>query len=291
MTMHDAAGALRAKADVRAGWTHESTGWAKHHAIMTRWTSAATDLVVRGARVRPGDRALDIASGTGRVAFALAPCVAPRGSVVSSDLVEEMVEAAARLGREAGFQHVTYRQADAEALPFADASFDVVTCLHGVMFFPEPEKALREMRRVLAPGGRASLLAWGPPDQNQFLMTLSAPFLRRMPPVPRDQTDEIGPFRFAAAGSLSRLLSAAGFDRVHESVHEIPWDYPGTADDLWGAAQEISSSLFEWFRENLAPEAFEAASREVLAALRARDDGTKVAFTAAMVLATGERSR
>lgn len=276
------------KEEVRAGWREESAGWIKHHAIMSAWTAAATRLVVEGARAKPGDRVLDIASGTGRVAFAIVREVRPGGSVVSSDLVEEMVRGAERIGREMGVADVSYRQADAESLPFADASFDVATCLHGVMFFPEPERALREMHRVLAPAGRAALLAWGPPERNPFFEILGGPFIRRLSDAP--SADDVGPFRFAASGSLARIMVTAGFERVQESLHEIPWDFPGTPDEMWPAAQEISSSLFSWFRASLTPDAYEAASREVQAGLRERYDGKKVAFTATMVLASGERA-
>lgn len=273
--------------EVRAGWRDESAGWIKHHDVMSDWTAAATGLVVEASRAKPGDRVLDVASGTGRVAFAIVHRVRPGGSVVSSDLVDEMVRGAERIGRAAGVADVSYRQADAEALPFGDASFDVATCLHGVMFFPRPERALREIHRVLAPGGRVVLLAWGPPERNPFFETLTGPFLRRLPDKPAE--DDAGPFRFAASGRLAKAMTAAGFDRVDESVREIPWDYPGTPEDFWVAAQEISSSLFGWFRESLTAGAFDAASREVQAGLRERFDGRKVAFSAAMVLASGER--
>lgn len=285
----DKAEVRRVKQEVQEGWTDEAAGWIKHAAIMREWTHAATGLVVDAARVKAGDEALDVASGAGGVAFALSERVKPGGRVVSTDLVDAMVQGAQRLGRERGVDNVSFRQADAESLPFAAASFDVVTCLHGIMFFPRAEEALREFHRVLRPGGRASILAWGPPEANPFLATVSGPFLRRLPVAPPNGRDEIGPFRFAASGSLSKLFLGAGFVKVTERTHEIPWEYPGTPDALWSAVQEISSSLFAWFRSDLAPADLEDASREVQAAFRERYDGKKVGFTATMVLATGER--
>lgn len=289
MTSIDDATAMRMKDEVRRGWTAESAGWVKHADLLAAWSSAAVDLVVRGSGARPGMRALDVASASGATAFALARAVSPGGSVVATDLVPEMLRGAEALARARGVTNVTFREADAEALPFPDASFDVATCLHGVMFFPQPVKAAHELRRVLAPGGRAAWLAWGPPEGNPFLGAVAGPFLRRIGAAGAPSPDEPGPFRFAAPGSLSAVLRGGGFDDVREDAREIPWDFPGTPETFWSAVQEISSSLFEWFRADLPPAEFDAACREVREAAAKRYDGEKVRFTATMVLATGTR--
>lgn len=286
----DDAKAARLKQEVKRGWTDESPGWIKHADQMDAWLHETTALVLAGARLRPRETVLDLASGPGRVAFAAAPLVAPGGRVVSSDLVGTMVDGALRLARAREIASVRFAQVDAEAIPFADASFDAVTCLHGVMFFPRVERAIAEIRRVLRPGGRVSLVVWGPPDRNPFLTVQSAPFLRRLPPATREgEEDEIGPFRFSAEGALATRLKAAGFSDVEERVHEVPIDLPGPPDDFWAATQEISSTLFAWFRADLTPQAYDDAAREVQAAVRSRFDGERVRFSAAMVLATARR--
>ncbi|HEV8360967.1 MAG TPA: class I SAM-dependent methyltransferase [Candidatus Thermoplasmatota archaeon] len=284
----DDAKARAVKEEVRDGWTREAKGWVKHADVIAAWLRETTDVVVAASGARPGARVLDVACGPGHIAFALAKVVGPSGRVTASDLVPAMVEGAQRLARARGVANVDFREADADALPFADASFDVVTCSHGVMFFPQPEKALREMRRVLRPGGRATLLAWGPPEGNPFLTSVSGPFFQRMAPRAPDP-DEPGPFRFAAPGSLANVMEAAGFDSVEERAVEVAWDFPGTPEAFWGAVQEISSSLFDWFRAELEPKAFEQAAAEVQAEARRRFADGKVRFQATMVLATGAR--
>jgi ubiquinone/menaquinone biosynthesis C-methylase UbiE len=95
-------------------------------------------------------RALDVATGAGHTAAAFAPHVA---SVIASDLTEEMLAEAAALAASKGFANMTTARADAEALPFADASFELVTCRIAPHHFPDVPTFVAEARRVLVPGG------------------------------------------------------------------------------------------------------------------------------------------
>lgn len=106
--------------------------------------------------VAPTDRVLDIATGTGTVALALAPSAA---EVVGTDIAPAMLEQARQ--RAAGRSNVQFVLAEATALPFADQSFDVVVCGAGLFFVPDMVAALREWRRVLRPGGEVVFSAFG----------------------------------------------------------------------------------------------------------------------------------
>lgn len=107
--------------------------------------------VVELAEPRPGDRILDIATGTGHTALAFAPHVA---SVVGTDLTPQMLHEARRLCESRGLRNVRFERADVHRLPFADASFDIVTCRRAAHHFSDIARALGEMKRVLKPGGR-----------------------------------------------------------------------------------------------------------------------------------------
>jgi len=100
-------------------------------------------------------RLLDIATAAGHTAFALAPAVA---EVVATDLLDEMLEVAGQQAEAKGLTNVVFQQADAESLPFADASFDAVTCRIAPHHFPKPERFVAEVARVLRPGGRFGLV-------------------------------------------------------------------------------------------------------------------------------------
>lgn len=109
------------------------------------------DVVVRFARPQPTDVVLDVSTGAGHTALALAPYVA---RVVATDLTPEMLAVARRLAAERGVRNVEFQEADVRALPFGDATFDVVTCRTAAHHYPELVTPVREMGRVLRRGGR-----------------------------------------------------------------------------------------------------------------------------------------
>ena len=119
--------------------------------------------LIRNAQLRPGERVLDVACGTGVVARLAAQQVGTAGTVAGLDVNPGML-AVARSVAPASVP-IEWHEAGAEAMPFADASFDVVLCQMGLQFMPDKAAALREMRRVLVRGGRLLLNAPGPTPQ------------------------------------------------------------------------------------------------------------------------------
>jgi ubiquinone/menaquinone biosynthesis C-methylase UbiE len=109
------------------------------------------DRLVKLAHVQPTDRVLDVATGTGHTAFAFAPQVR---EVIATDVTPEMLSEGEKLKSELGMRNVEFKIADAHDLPFEDESFDIVTCRRAAHHFVDISQALREMNRVLKPGGR-----------------------------------------------------------------------------------------------------------------------------------------
>ena len=120
-------------------------------ALMEQWAPR----VVAAADIRPGHRVLDVACGTGVLTRAAANRAGPGGSVTGLDLARGMLAVAARLS-----PTLNWQQGTAERLPFRDESFDAVVSQFGLMFVPNKVTALREMMRVLAPGGRLAVAVW-----------------------------------------------------------------------------------------------------------------------------------
>lgn len=119
----------------------------------------ATDQTLRVAKLRPGERVLDLATGTGITAIA----ARERGAKVTGvDFTPELLHVARRKAAAAGCGDVDFREGDAEALPFPDASFDVVVSTCGHMFAPDQPKVAAEIARVTRRGGRTAFLAWTP---------------------------------------------------------------------------------------------------------------------------------
>ena len=134
-------------------------------------------LLVSACGVAQGDRVLDVAAGSGNVAI---PAAQTGATVVASDLTPELFDAGRALAAERGVS-LEWREADAEALPFADGDFDVVLSCVGVMFAPHHQAAADELVRVCRPGGRIGLISWTPEG---FIGRLFATMKPYAPPPP-----------------------------------------------------------------------------------------------------------
>lgn len=117
---------------------------------------------VRLAQVAPGQRVLDCATGTGDLALEFKRAVGPAGEVIGTDFCAEMLAAAPEKARRAGLS-VSFAVADALALPYPDARFDVASIAFGIRNVDDPVRCLRELARVVKPGGRVVVLEFGQP--------------------------------------------------------------------------------------------------------------------------------
>ena len=135
------------------------------HMVPLIFEPYAVDLAQRAAAFSPG-AVLEIAAGTGVVTRALAPKLPPDANYTVTDLNQPMLDYAA--SRQGADSRIQWRQADAMALPFADAAFDLVCCQFGAMFFPDRSSAYREARRVLRPGGHFLFSVWDRIEENEF---------------------------------------------------------------------------------------------------------------------------
>jgi SAM-dependent methyltransferase len=270
-------------------WTNEGTlaAWRKWHPKTTTQLQAMTDALLEAAQVRPGLRVLDLACGTGQPALDLARAVGPTGHVTATDLSAGMLAITEDHAREAGLANIAFRQADAEHLPFSDATFEVVTSRIGAMYFVDAQRALSEIRRVLKPGGRVALTVWGPTDQGTYVMSMVGPFLRRVT-APEEGPDAPQPLRYAQPGVLGGELERAGFLKVNEGHRVIPAPWPGTPEEYWQQFYEVAVPFQPLF-DSLPPEERAKAVAEAADLLRAHYDGTTVHTTVAIVIASGVR--
>jgi SAM-dependent methyltransferase len=203
----------------RAEWTERLERYAKDAAPRTYPFAVA---LVEHLPPPVGARVLDVATGTGLVAVEAARRVGSRGSVLATDFLsawEPFVRTTASAARVA---NVMFASTPAEALALPDVSFDVAYCQFGLMFVPEPIRALREMRRVLRPGGRIGISVWSVPEKvGLFLIPrIVAPAL---PPTTGEAPPS--PMSMGAPGLIEDLVAEAGFcDVVRHSVmisHDI----------------------------------------------------------------------
>lgn len=162
------------------------------------------------AALAPGEHVLDVACGTGLVALAAADCVGPSGRVSGIDLSGKMVDVAQRRAQSLGLANVDFARMDAENLDLPDASFDVVLCALGLMYMPDPERAVQEMRRVLRPGGRVVIAVWGERSRCGWSSVFAV--------VDAEVSSDVCPlfFRLGHAGALARLCAGASLEVTAE---------------------------------------------------------------------------
>lgn len=142
----------------RYGWDLASHCY---DALWQEQLAPARNRMLQFAAMKPGERVLDLACGTGLTTLTASAIVGPAGSVVATDLSGQMVEVARQRAAEQHASNVTFKRMDAETLSLADATFDVVLCSLGLMYVHDAQRAVREWRRVLKPGGRVAIAVWG----------------------------------------------------------------------------------------------------------------------------------
>jgi ubiquinone/menaquinone biosynthesis C-methylase UbiE len=230
------------KEQQRQHWSGNAARWDSLHERLEREMSAVTTWLCRDAGLAPGMRVLDLACGSGHPALDEARLVQPGGSVVATDLVQEMVEVTRRRAREAGLDNLEARVMDLEALDFPDESFDAVTCRFGVMFCPEPLKAVSEVRRVLKPGAWFAFSVWDTPDKSPGQTVVGEALRRFGRPQPTVDYGAPGVYQLAPPGKLDALLREAGFGKVHVESLTIDVEYE-SVEALWGRALVRPGSL------------------------------------------------
>jgi 2-polyprenyl-3-methyl-5-hydroxy-6-metoxy-1,4-benzoquinol methylase len=154
--------------------------WAlgNYDAVATEVIPALGRVVADSAGITPGARVLDVAAGSGNASF---PAAAAGGRVVASDLTPELLETGRQRATELGFD-IEWVEADAENLPFEDASYDVVMSSIGAMFAPHHQDVADELARVCRPGGTIGLLSWTPEGMIGALFRTMGPFAPPPPP-------------------------------------------------------------------------------------------------------------
>jgi ubiquinone/menaquinone biosynthesis C-methylase UbiE len=170
----------------------------------------AADLAARVAAAAPKD-VLETAAGTGVVTRAAAARLPPGVRITVTDLNQPMLDYA--MAKQSGDKRITWKQADALALPFDDQSFDVVACEFGVMFFPDKVKGYKEARRVLKPGGRLLFNVWDKISENDFADTITGALSELFPDDP-PQFLARTPHGYHDGNRIRAELAEAGFRDV-----------------------------------------------------------------------------
>lgn len=212
-------------AGTRAFWDRATLRWERFEPQFLHALAAVDPALVRALAPRPGHRVLDAACGSGEPTLAIAPLVAPRGSVTGTDLSPAMLRIARLRARQRGITNVRFRAADLGRARPPGGRYHGVVSRFGLMFVPDLPRALANLRAALRPGGRAAFAVWGPMHRNPIARLseqAARPFLAEPPPPP-----EAGPhpLRLGRRGALAGMMRAAGFRDVREVGVRVPTVY------------------------------------------------------------------
>jgi SAM-dependent methyltransferase len=180
-----------------------------------------------------------------------------------------------------------FQQCAADSLPFADNSFDVVVSRLGVMFFPDPVAAFREMLRVLRPNGRLAFAVWGKSDVNPFCYLVTR-VMEQHVKSPAADPDAPNAFRFAEPGKLINVMKQAGAVDLAESIVNFDIEAPISAREFWGIRSQTSDTLREKLVKLTADEQAQIAA-EIEQAVAEFFPGNQMKFPTQMLIATGNK--
>ena len=235
--------------------------------------------LLRAARLTPGMRVLDIATGTGIAAEAAAEVVGPSGQVVAADVSPAMVERARE--RLSGLPNVAFAVEDGQHLALPDEFFDAVLCNMGLMYFSDPARGLAEFRRVLRPGGRAVVSNNTTPERSLISRVLV--IIGRH--VPSKAAEAARLFSLRDEGHLRALFGTAGFRDVETATETLRIEFP-SFDAYFGGVEQGAGNVGQEYMA--LPEQVRRAVREE-ARLDVGDTGGPIEIEVTVRFGSGRR--
>ncbi|MFB7508018.1 class I SAM-dependent methyltransferase [Streptomyces broussonetiae] len=234
------------KAQQERNWHELSAGWDKWYELFERGAEPVTRSLLEGAGLTAGSSVLDIGSGTGQPALAIAAQV-PEGRVVGVDQAEGMLAVARRRAAELRLDNVEFLRQDAEELDVEAGAYDAVVSRWGLMFLPDADRVLHTALRALKPGGSCTVSVWGTAPQVPMLSLAFGVAAARLG-LPAPPPGLPGPFSMADSEALCARFTKAGFTDVTAEEHRIVFR-PQTVEEF----VEFSWDLLPgWLRAKLA---------------------------------------
>jgi SAM-dependent methyltransferase len=265
----------------RSEWAARAESYARRAAGVN---APFAQVLVATVAPATGARVLDVATGPGIVAVEAAKRVGPSGSVLATDLVPEWVSYVDEAAKAAGVTNITFTPMPAEALALPDAAFDVVLCQFGLMFVASPVTALREMRRVLLPGGKLGVAVWSVPEKVGIFL-LARIVMSALPPA---DSPACSPMGMGEPGLIEGLVTEAGFRDVH-SERLTRFHVVADPEEEWRRWSEDDSSPAARGLANLSESERQRLRSEAIAALEANRVGEEIRVPSEAIFVTALR--
>jgi ubiquinone/menaquinone biosynthesis C-methylase UbiE len=203
----------------------------------------------------PGAMVLDVGCGSGASAIPAAKAVGPHGHVIGIDLADRLLAIARAKAISQKLKNIEFRQGDMEKLEFSDASFDAVVCVFAIFFLPDMVKQVRELWRLIRPGGRLAITTWGP----RMFEPGSAAWWAAVKQFRPDLHSAFNPWeRITTPEALRQLLADAGIQEA-QVVAENGWQVLHTPDDWWTV---VLGSGYRWTVEQMDDTTVERVRKE-----------------------------
>jgi SAM-dependent methyltransferase len=216
--------AAKLKREQRETWDANAAGWQKWFGTLERAAQVVSNRLVQLAALKPGDRVLDIATGTGEPAVTAARVVGSSGRVVGVDQSPGMLRFARERGAALGLGNLEFVESDAELIQMPEHSFDAVLCRWGLMFLPDLDGALRRVRSLMKPGASLATSVWATPDKVP-LISLGAEAVRKITGIAPPPPDALGPCRLGDPSILDSALRRAGFGDVRREPITVTFEF------------------------------------------------------------------
>ncbi len=274
------------KATTREQWQMAAGAWHRWHPTLKKWLGPATDLMLNMAQVKTGYRILDVAAGAGEQSITAAVKVGPTGYVLATDLAPKILEFALELAAENELSNIEIKEMDGENLTLPDDSFDTIISRVGLIYFPDQQKALREMMRVLRPGGYVAAIVYSTAANNKFFST-PVSIIRRRAQLPPPLAGQPGPFSLGDDGALADVFTKAGFVNIKTQKVKAPVKMP-TAKDCVQFEYEPFAALHQML-SGLSDEEKMATWQEIEDELSKFEDETGFSGPCEMVIGVGQK--
>ncbi|HEU4791230.1 MAG TPA: class I SAM-dependent methyltransferase [Flavobacterium sp.] len=221
-------------------WNKFSPGWKKWDEPTMDFLKPMGDEIIKLLNLKSDAIVLDVAAGTGEPGLTIASHL-NGGKVISTDLAEGMLEVAQENAKKRGIKNFETIVCDVSELPFADNTFDAISCRFGFMFFPDMLLAIKEMTRVLKPGGKIATAVWNIPEKN-FWITATMGSIGKNIEIPPPPPGAPGMFRCSKAGFMSDLFSQAGLKNISENEVTGKLNCK-TTDVYWSLMNDVAAPV------------------------------------------------
>lgn len=232
----------------RQDWDRVAPAWEKWDQHLDQNLSFVSYRLIGDLRLRAGQNVLDLGCGTGNPSILLSRIVGESGSVVGVDLSEGMLAVARKKADTLGLSNVKFMAEDITTLPFENNSFDAVISRFCLMFLPEIPSAVKEISRVLKPGGYVASAVWSTPDKNPFIR-IAMESLKKFIDIPPPLPSQPGVFRLSKPGDLLNIMKEAGLCEITdeevtgESEYESADEYLLNIKDMAAPLQPLFARL------------------------------------------------